>query len=305
MAIEMPAGRKAKQFPGRVGLALLALAWAGVACRSLPSQLPGLVNPTPAAGPAAMVSPQPSLTASPPPTPGLPSATPAATVTMPPAPTAAAGAEQNLFHEGRSTETDEAGQYSLELRYPQLYPVQAHAAPEFNQAVLDLINRQVNDFKLQAAGLANTQPDLKSTLGLDYSVFYAQQNRISLQFRVDRYMQGAAHPGLESYPLNYDLAAGQPLHLKDLFLPDSHYLELLSRLCIADLQGRAFPLILAGAAPAEENFRSWNLTPQALRITFDAYQVGPYAAGPQVVEIPWKTLQAILSAVSLSFLLQP
>ena len=144
--------------------------------------------------------------------------------------------------------------------------------------------------------MAGTIPDSNgSFFGLDYKVFYNQNSLVSLQFSLSTYLQGAAHPNLVSFPLNFDLDARQKIALKDLFQPDSSYLAMLSTLSVADLQKRDFPITLSGAAPSLENYRSWNLTPNALRITFDAYQVAAYAAGPQTVEIPWKLLESLLA----------
>ncbi len=49
-----------------------------------------------------------------------------------------------------------------------------------------------------------------------------------------------------------------------------------------------------GATAAVQNYRNWNITPNGLMITFDEYQVAPYAAGPQTVVIPYKALGQIL-----------
>ncbi|MGB7924961.1 MAG: RsiV family protein, partial [Pyrinomonadaceae bacterium] len=51
-----------------------------------------------------------------------------------------------------------------------------------------------------------------------------------------------------------------------------------------------------GAAAKEDNYGSWNITRKGLLITFDAYQVGPYAAGPQWVVVPYSALKEIIRA---------
>jgi hypothetical protein len=38
-----------------------------------------------------------------------------------------------------------------------------------------------------------------------------------------------------------------------------------------------------GAAPIRENYRVWNITGDGLLVTFEEYQIAPYAAGPQQV----------------------
>lgn len=54
-----------------------------------------------------------------------------------------------------------------------------------------------------------------------------------------------------------------------------------------------------GTAPVADNFKSVSLEPGGLVISFDPYQVSPYAAGPQEVHIPAKDVQPML-AITLS-----
>ena len=49
-----------------------------------------------------------------------------------------------------------------------------------------------------------------------------------------------------------------------------------------------------GAAPTAKNYESWTITKQGLGINFDAYQVGPYAAGPQFVMVPYSALKDLI-----------
>ena len=53
-------------------------------------------------------------------------------------------------------------------------------------------------------------------------------------------------------------------------------------------------LMPVGADPLPDNYRTWNIAVDGLVITFDAYQVAAYAAGPQIVTIPYMELQAII-----------
>jgi hypothetical protein len=49
-----------------------------------------------------------------------------------------------------------------------------------------------------------------------------------------------------------------------------------------------------GAAAELSNYDNWAITKKGLRITFDPYQVGPYAAGPQQVVVPYSALKEII-----------
>ena len=69
---------------------------------------------------------------------------------------------------------------------------------------------------------------------------------------------------------------------------------MLSRYAIAEISTRDLSPFLEGAAPTPENYKSWNMQPDGLRITFDPYQVAAYAAGPQTVFVPYSELGDIM-----------
>ena len=51
-------------------------------------------------------------------------------------------------------------------------------------------------------------------------------------------------------------------------------------------------MIRDGVAPDLRNFANLTLTPQGLRIEFQPYQVAPWSAGPQRVDMPLAELAA-------------
>ena len=53
--------------------------------------------------------------------------------------------------------------------------------------------------------------------------------------------------------------------------------------------------IESGAGASAKNFESWTITKKGLGINFDAYQVGPYAAGPQYVLVPYSALKDMIN----------
>ncbi len=110
------------------------------------------------------------------------------------------------------------------------------------------------------------------------------------------YMQGAAHPGTHTRTVTYDLETGSDVRLAELFLPGSDYLERIAKYCIAQLSTRDidFDSFSSGASPLPENYGNWNITAEGLLITFDEYQVAPYAAGAQEVTIPFAELQSVI-----------
>ena len=147
--------------------------------------------------------------------------------------------------------------------------------------------------------LQNTAPTVNSgsTLDVKYTLLSQIGDLWSFKFDFSFYADGAAHPGLNSLTLNYDLGQGKELELTDLFLPNVTYLEAISKYCIAELSKQPFfdSSSSNGAQPTPENYRNWNITPDGLVITFDEYQVAPYAAGPQQVVVPYSELQASIN----------
>ena len=111
------------------------------------------------------------------------------------------------------------------------------------------------------------------------------------------YAEGAAHPYHYNMTFNYDLEQGKKLSLDELFRPDSNYLEAVSSYCIFDLSKRDIGFyggFEQGAEPTPENYRNWNITSNGLMITFDEYQVAPYAAGAQTVVVPYEKLKTVI-----------
>ena len=84
------------------------------------------------------------------------------------------------------------------------------------------------------------------------------------------------------------------LALSDLFKADSDYLGAIADYAVNDLKARDALFFEEGAAPTAENYQIWNLTPEGLLITFDPYQVAPYAAGTQEVLVPYLELLEII-----------
>ena len=136
-----------------------------------------------------------------------------------------------------------------------------------------------------------------SSLDVKYTLISQIDELWSFKFDFSFYSDGAAHPGLNSTTLNYDLAQGRELALSDLFLPNSNYLETISNYCITELRKQPFADVFTteGALPTLDNYRNWNITPKGLMITFDAYQVAPGAAGPQTVIVPYDQLKNLIA----------
>ena len=195
--------------------------------------------------------------------------------------------------------------YEIDARYPQLTGGSNPNFEKFNSVVRAPVLKEVAGFKKAMAPEEGEEPRPEGSMGSDLNVSYdvalAQDDLISVGYSIGSYYQGAAHPNTVSDAVNYDLKNGKPLKLADLFKPGAKYLQEIANYCIADLkkQGKEKGLldeeIQNGAAANAKNYRSWTITKKGLGINFDAYQVGPYAAGPQYVLVPYSALKDVIN----------
>lgn len=194
-------------------------------------------------------------------------------------------------------ETNQTPPFTITAQTPQLVGSNDPRVTAFNQRLNDLISKEVDIWR--QSFLQNTAPVVNngSSLNVTYKLVSQIRDLWSFKFDFDFYSDGAAHPGLNSTTLNYDLAQGRELALSDLFLPNADYLGAISKYCITELSKQPFfdTPFAEGAQPKPENYRNWNIAPDGLVITFDEYQVAPYAAGPQTVTIPYSELKSLIN----------
>ncbi|HET7113704.1 MAG TPA: RsiV family protein [Pyrinomonadaceae bacterium] len=196
--------------------------------------------------------------------------------------------------------------YEVDAQYPQLTGGNNPNFEKFNQLARMFVMKNVAGFKKDMAPDEAEEPrpegSMGSDLGIGYTINLAQDDLVSVQFDIGSYYQGAAHPNSHTETLNYDLKNGKQLKLADLFKPGSKYLQTFSTYSIADLRKQLKEknaeslddMLKEGTAPTAKNFESWTITKRGIGINFDAYQVGPYAAGPQFVMVPYSALKDLI-----------
>lgn len=200
----------------------------------------------------------------------------------------------------QSSAVEEAGNeppYTIKAQIPYVQGSDDARVQDFNLYLKQIVQNEIDSFKTGILAYAATPPIVNgSTLEIQYSVLGQRGDIWSIQFLIYFYSDGAAHPGHYSISVNYDLANGRAVTLDELFLPGADYLTTLSEICKNDILTRnpGFESFISGADPLPENYARWNLSNEGfLVVTFDEYQVAPYAAGPQTVTIPISQLQSI------------
>lgn len=196
----------------------------------------------------------------------------------------------------RRKEENKRQHYSIDAGYPQV-----EGAEKFNLLVESLVTKEVGDFKRNPGGVP--LGGLVSELHVNYSMRLATDELLSVEFTTSYFEQGMAHPAYTLRSVNYDLKSGRQLQLADLFKPGSNYLQAISSAAVARLQkmnkedGGMYlgdPEWDKGAAPELKNYQVWTLTARGLAVTFEPYQVGPFAAGAPSVLIPYAELKEVI-----------
>lgn len=193
--------------------------------------------------------------------------------------------------------------YDVAVSYPRVSGPGALTAAEsrIDAALAGAARAEVNGFEHgpDGNGLPASQPHFgPSTLTGTALTDFVGAGLLSVSLVGYQAYSGAAHGVSIPQTLSFDLATGARLQLADLFAPGSKYLETLSAASRAQLPHLLGELantatIDDGTTPVAVNFAGWALTPFGLQITFNNYQVGPYAAGTPQVFLPFDSLAAV------------
>lgn len=246
----------------------------GLDGRGSPSPLPGSWTPMPSPGISAL--PQAS-------------AAPAATPSARPLPAISAGHLRGA---------NASRGYRYDVAYPALAGNRASTGQvdaSIRSHALDMVKGFLSDI----GGIEVVEPAGPSELTATYSIALLTPELVSVRLLVSQYVSGAAHPLDGVVTLSYELSSGRELRLGDGFASTQRLLAILSSTARRDLKaslgGDYLPDVAGpGTRPAVENFASWALTGEGIEITFGEYQVGPYALGMPVVNVPWASLRSLV-----------
>lgn len=198
-----------------------------------------------------------------------------------------------------SREDGSSPRYTITVQTPRLAGSEDKRVAEFNRKANELIQEEINYFRENVLAQMPSVPVTSgSFFDASYNLVYQRGDLWSFKLNFYGYADGAAHPFQYSLTINYDLEKGRKLSLGDLFAEDAGYLKAISSYSIAELSKRDIGFyggFERGAEPTSENYRNWNITNEGLLITFDEYQVAPYAAGAQTVTIPYGELRPLIN----------
>lgn len=203
--------------------------------------------------------------------------------------------------------------YTVGAYYPQLSGF-GEKTDVINKDIFSVVNGDIAEFRKSMQDIGGEAPiagsDVSYSLDISNNTMIATDDLVSFELTMYDY-SGGAHPNSYTKTLTYEVKSGKRLSLSDLFKPSSNYLKTISDYCISalkkqmrDTENGIEPdeqMIQEGASAKSENYETWNIAKKGLVITFDPYQVGPYAAGPQVVVVPYKILKEIIKEDGVLF----
>ncbi|MDO8407753.1 MAG: RsiV family protein [bacterium] len=185
--------------------------------------------------------------------------------------------------------------YDIAANYPTTTPLSAQASKTAVEAMQGWIIDTVSQFKSEN-GL-NQGPKL--SLQILYLIA-SSPHTVSYIFTTSE-ETGGAHPNVFFKTFTFDKQAGAELSLADLFAPGADYLGMLSKIARAKLpaligQYADQKMITDGTTPETNNFQNFFVDNATLDILFEPYDVAPYAAGSQTLQIPLADLASILKS---------
>ena len=170
------------------------------------------------------------------------------------------------------------------------YPVTDHAA--IDAELKQWAEQEVQSFAEDFAESGKTSPyELKGS----FQLLGASPRVLSVVWNVWSYT-GGAHGNLDIVTFLFDRESGAVLEFQDIFEDMEEALRIVSQYTLKQLAASPdsdLAKIKDGTAPDLDNFASFALTPDGIRVYFQPYQVGPWSDGVKEVDI---ALEELLSA---------
>ena len=189
---------------------------------------------------------------------------------------------------------DSTSTYTVDIKYPEFSDLSnSEAQKTANDLFKKGIDQNIADFKKDVADNSIKEPDLPpSSLQIDYEVVYLTDNVTSVKLSSFYYIAGMAHPNSFYSVFNYNFKSNKEILLPDFFNLNSDYLTVLSGIFVKDLIEKLTPtgyyvedFVKVGTEPKVDNFSTFVFSKDKITFIFNVYQVAPYVAGPQLVDV--------------------
>lgn len=185
---------------------------------------------------------------------------------------------------------EETTAYSIQINYPVL------CDPDATRTMRDHVTRSLADFKKDSFDNGLPGASHMNSMAIEYAVWPAAKGRLaSVKLQVMVYT-GGAHPNNWPVTWVFDLTDGEPLALDEIFKDPNTALQDIAHRVRTTLSHSLGEMLLPdmlndGTTAVAANYADYIMNDEGMVFFFAPYQVAPYAAGQQVVTIPWKGLK--------------
>jgi hypothetical protein len=170
--------------------------------------------------------------------------------------------------------------------------------PEIQGMRFEAMQKKVNQKLAQLSGVKEIDPNkqLESSYNGDYEVYFFKNRLVELEMNGYDFPFGAAHGMPLKVYAHVDLESGVFYQLRDLFKPNSSYVEVLSGIIGEQIKNDpqysyVFPNTYKGIAPDQPFY----LDATNLYIYFTPYDIAPYVAGFPTFTIPFSEIGQIIN----------
>ncbi|SDY42988.1 protein of unknown function [Proteiniborus ethanoligenes] len=173
---------------------------------------------------------------------------------------------------------------TTDILYPMVYGLR-------NSEAQRRINDEIYSLMLNIAAELR-RPDLVTYITGSYELKANQRDFLSLTLgQLGDF--GGAHPMTIIKGLNMDVSTGKVYALKDLFKPNSNYIERISKIVEEQIEERGIMLLdeFKGISPDQDYY----IVDNSLIIFFQLYEITPYVAGFPYFPIPIYELEDIIN----------
>ncbi|MFA5369071.1 MAG: DUF3298 domain-containing protein [Candidatus Paceibacterota bacterium] len=197
---------------------------------------------------------------------------------------------QNKQIQGESTD------FIIEVNYPKI------GINYIDEEIQSFAENNVQSFKDLISSNQSTI-DNKYSLNIEYLSQKYSNRLLSFKFMISEYT-GGVHSNFTDATFVFDLVDNKKLSLEDLFVENVDYLKKISNIAITQFKIANISdenWLNEGAGQKLENYKNFIVSDNSIIFYFPPYQVASYAAGEQIVEIPFSQIRNILNPEIFSY----
>jgi hypothetical protein len=192
--------------------------------------------------------------------------------------------------------------YNIEIKYPEFYNLKNSST--VNSKIKNLLENKKKSFIKEVLDWNNDsgwkknlpidESNSSSYMEVDYKVYNASENFISVDFDAQMYMSSSAHPYFAHLVVNLNPETLADYSVDDIFNAKSDYAKALESLTKSNLKERGL-VVFEDSNFSKDLFKKFVVSKDSYFIVFDDSEITAHAAGNVTIEIPWSKISKFLN----------